>query len=244
MTAFSKVTDFLTTSWLQAQAGKRAYDRGGAYYHANTVSKLEDTGPRLSGRVQGANEYDAAIWLEHDEPKYACTCDEGSGGAFCKHLVALGLTLLAHRQDRHPSSGEFSGYRSLSAMQRYLQTLPKDALVNLVLDQAQQREEFGQALSVQALRAGYADASALENLVQRALRFEPHSALGRDRLRRLQRVAELLEALAQGGQTNLARELAGAAIARAGKGSDVDDVVGRLTKITAAGPTSRPMQDS
>lgn len=240
MTSFSKLTEVLNSSWLQAQAGKRTYDRGGAYYHANTVTKLATTDHRLSAAIQGSQVYQASIWLEQGTPRYACNCEPGLTGAFCKHLVALGLTYLVHREEHLPSTGEFSGYRALPELQRYLQSVPKEQLINLLMDQAQQHAEFAQALSLQALRAGYVDTAALENLVRRALRFEPHSALGRDRARRLQRVADLLEALAHSGNLALAQQLATATLARAGNSSELTDVIGKLKHIAAMSAIANP----
>ena len=242
MTSFSKLTEVLTTSWLQAQAGKRTYDRGGAYYHANTVTKMTATEQRLSGDVQGSLIYQANIWMEQGAPRYACTCDAGVTGAFCKHLVALGLTYHVHREENLPTTGAFSGYRALPELQSYLQSLPKEQLINLLMDQAQQQTEFAQTLSLQALRAGFVDIAALENQVRRALRFEPHSALGRDRARRLQRVVDLLEALAHSGNIVLAQQLAAVALNRAGDCSDIAHIIEKLKYIGSmdaiANPTS------
>ncbi|KUL30342.1 hypothetical protein ADL12_27245 [Streptomyces regalis] len=87
----------LTEANLQTLAGARSFERALGYLDA--VSGVEVGDGWVTASVHGTERYEVELTL--DGPgglSGACDCPYGLEGNFCKHLVVLGLTVLAQRE--------------------------------------------------------------------------------------------------------------------------------------------------
>ncbi|UUY50373.1 SWIM zinc finger family protein [Streptomyces yangpuensis] len=89
----------LTEAKLRALAGERSFERGLAY--ADEVSGVEFGDGWIRASVRGTERYQVELLLLGGRRNLAGTCDcpYGQEGNFCKHLVALGLTVIAQEAD-------------------------------------------------------------------------------------------------------------------------------------------------
>ena len=71
------------------------YERGVRYFEQGRVASFKVEDDILEGLVIGGEEYRARLFLRGRGLGYDCTCPVGGRGQACKHVVALGLALLA-----------------------------------------------------------------------------------------------------------------------------------------------------
>jgi uncharacterized Zn finger protein len=87
---------FSEADLLQA-AGERSYGRGLEYVDA--VRNLQIGAGEITATVYGTGEYETVLNLDADGVTGECSCPYGQEGFFCKHLVAVGLTVLRRGGD-------------------------------------------------------------------------------------------------------------------------------------------------
>ena len=85
-----------TEADLRAAAGRRSFERGLQYLDA--VAGLETVGNQVIATVRGSEDYLVVLTLGGSRPgrarlKGECDCPHGQEGFFCKHCVAVGLTV-------------------------------------------------------------------------------------------------------------------------------------------------------
>lgn len=135
-------------------AGSRSYERGEEYAAERRVRLLSVDDDAVVATVAGSEGY--RVRLRLDEPgelRGSCTCPvEG----FCKHCVAVGLTLL---DDAGPRTGDLRGY---------LATRPHEELVGLVLDALARDPVLRDRLEFAMTAAGGFDVRALEAAIDAA----------------------------------------------------------------------------
>jgi uncharacterized Zn finger protein len=140
---FAQVLD---RSLLRRLAGSRSYERGEEYFRGGCVEGLVIEGDALTASVLGTRRYRVELRLERDL-EHACTCPIGGDGAFCKHCVAVGLAFLErgtgaleHRPEPMP----------LDAVRAHLESLDRDALVSVLLDEANADDRLLERLRLRA----------------------------------------------------------------------------------------------
>jgi uncharacterized Zn finger protein len=150
----------ITEAELERLAGARSYARGMAYFRSGAVLDLVRTRGALKARVLGSEEYRVALRAPGRALEWSCTCPLGDEGAFCKHAVAAGLAWL---------HGERSPQDELAPLHPHLASRSKEALVELILEQASEDPELRTRLESAAMReAAPADPKALKEAVRRA----------------------------------------------------------------------------
>ncbi len=150
----------LTEAALRAAAGDRSFERGAQYLGA--VSSLEMTGNQVIATVRGSEDYLVVLTLG-DEPgpsggtglRAECGCPYGQEGFFCKHCVAVGLTVLAKAKRPAASPGPATSGRdpSRSDLGSWLSSLSRDELLAIVCDQAVEDEGWKRRLELRAASA-------------------------------------------------------------------------------------------
>lgn len=90
----------LSDATLQSLAGPSVFARGQTYARGGAVENPELSPPQageqvaLSAVVQGTQPYQTRLWVHHDHTiDGECDCPHAEDGHFCKHQVALALTL-------------------------------------------------------------------------------------------------------------------------------------------------------
>ncbi|MBM3148165.1 MAG: SWIM zinc finger family protein, partial [Actinobacteria bacterium] len=162
-------TDFETVfspEALRAYAWGRSYERGTAYAADGRVKRLTVTDREASATVRGSRAYRVRLWIGDGRPAFSCTCPVADDGLFCKHCVAVGLAAIeaaacaegdasgAMDDDRDPGSIAAAA-RGTSAVdvRAYLQSLDKEPVIDLLLEQAAIDELLRGRLELQAARA-------------------------------------------------------------------------------------------
>lgn len=162
--------DLITEGALLGLAGERAFARGAAYFEAGAVADLVDTGKVIKARVVGTDEYQVVLWPERKALAYSCTCPVGADGDFCKHAVATGLAWLAQRQDSETAPGSRTGKGQLDSVREYLARQGKEALITLILEQAENDPALRSRLETEAAGSASAgDPKAVREAIRRAL---------------------------------------------------------------------------
>jgi len=86
-----------TDADVRAAAGQQSFERGVSYL--NAVTSLETFGNQVVASVRGSDDYLVVLTLGDESargarPRAECGCPYGQEGFFCKHCVAVALTLL------------------------------------------------------------------------------------------------------------------------------------------------------
>ncbi|WP_432157917.1 SWIM zinc finger family protein [Streptomyces sp. bgisy153] len=117
---------------LRALAGARSFERGLGYLDA--VSGLEVGEGSVSAVVHGTDVYEVELTLGGDDGISGwCDCPYGQEGNFCKHCVAVGLTVL-RRAKTIPRQRAVARARS-SGLESWLSGLSREQLLALVREQ-------------------------------------------------------------------------------------------------------------
>lgn len=125
----------LSRSVLEELAGERYFKRGLAYFRDGAVIQLRLGKDGISARVGGTEPcpYFVRFWIEEQKLQWGCACPLGSGGAFCKHLVATGLAWLSGK-----GQGIKADFDPLTpeAIREMLETAGERALAEIVRQRA------------------------------------------------------------------------------------------------------------
>ncbi|MFE9093642.1 SWIM zinc finger domain-containing protein [Streptomyces sp. NPDC007264] len=137
----------LTEANLRALAGARSYERALGYLDA--VSGVEVGDGWVTASVHGTERYEVELTL--DGPgglAGTCDCPYGLEGNFCKHLVALGLSMLAQRESL-PRQRKAARERAQD-LDRWLSALSKDELLALLREQIDEDRQVRRRLELRA----------------------------------------------------------------------------------------------
>ncbi len=130
-----------TASAIADLAGGRSFERGIWYHRDGRAEPPTALGSGLQATVRGTIPYTVELWVDGDRPGWSCTCPAAEDGSFCKHCVAVALLL-------NPKPLLVTGVRAAGSNQPYARDpdaevaefvgrLPRDRLVEIVLDQAE-----------------------------------------------------------------------------------------------------------
>jgi len=153
-----------TQADLEAAAGPRSYERGLGYLQA--VADLEVTRTGITAIVYGSSEYRVRLASGGGGISGACTCPYGQDGFFCKHCVAVGLSVLAVG-DGLPEQIEASRVRR-EALESWLESFSKEELLAELLAILDDDRNLRQRFELRALSAD-ADAAAVRRAVMKLL---------------------------------------------------------------------------
>jgi uncharacterized Zn finger protein len=164
----------LTEVNLKALAGTRSFERGLGYLKA--VSGVEVGDGWVTASVHGTERYEVELTL--DGPgglTGGCDCPYGLEGNFCKHLVALGLTLLAERENL-PRRREAARERAQD-LDGWLSALSRDELLALLRQQIGEDRQLRRRLELRAASAR-GDLAAVRSRVRELLDIGPFAQYG------------------------------------------------------------------
>ncbi|MFI1851335.1 SWIM zinc finger domain-containing protein [Streptomyces sp. NPDC020480] len=159
---------------LRALAGPRSFERGLGYLDA--VSGVEVGDGWVTASVHGTERYEVELTL--DGPgglSGECDCPYGMEGNFCKHLVALGLTVLAQRESL-PRQRKAARDRAQD-LDEWLSGLSKDELLALVREQVGEERQLRRRLELRAASAR-GDLAAVRARIRDLLDISPFAQYG------------------------------------------------------------------
>ncbi|WP_317633462.1 SWIM zinc finger family protein [Streptomyces sp. HUAS TT20] len=130
---------------LRALAGARSFERGLGYLDA--VSGLEVGEGSVTAVVHCTDVYEVELTLGGEEGISGwCDCPYGREANFCKHCVAVGLTVL-RRAKTIPHQRAAARARS-SGLEAWLSALSRDELLALVREQVAEDRELSRRLEL------------------------------------------------------------------------------------------------
>lgn len=121
--------DSLTEEALVFEAGDRVFERGTQYRHfVDLLSRGENF---ATAHVRGSQTYHVTLHWE-DELRGSCTCLHNLADNFCKHLVALGLTVLGEGSEEHTDDTSGGRAEHSASIPEYLNSLSQEQLRQLL----------------------------------------------------------------------------------------------------------------
>ncbi|MFF4904057.1 SWIM zinc finger domain-containing protein [Streptomyces sp. NPDC001260] len=225
----------LTQATLKERAGARSFERGQGYLNAVTGVEVGDGW--VTATVHGTERYEVRLNL--DDPRGvsgACDCPYGLEGNFCKHLVALGLTVLAQR-DSLPRQREAARKRA-QTLDTWLSGLSKDELLALVREQVDQDRKLRRRLELWAASA-HGDLVGVRSRIRELLDIGPFAQYGyveyadaRAYAHQAMQVAAAIDAVTESGRGEQAVTMAVEAMRLLTEAADsVDDSDGGLGQV-------------
>ncbi|MFD3725087.1 SWIM zinc finger domain-containing protein [Streptomyces sp. NPDC058671] len=164
----------LTEAKLRALAGERSFERGLAY--ADEVSGVEFGDGWIRASVRGTERYEVELLLGgRRKPAGTCDCPYGQEGHFCKHLVALGLTVIAQEADlprRRKAARDRT--RDLDA---WLTGMSRDDLLALVREEMAEDRSLRRRLELRAASAS-GDVVGIRSRIRELLDSGPFARYG------------------------------------------------------------------
>ena len=149
------VKDLLDRRSLRRVAGARSFERGEAYFVSGHVHALAEYEGSIGARVSGTRDYHVKLRVGAGDLEFSCTCPVGTDGAFCKHLVAVGLAWLAQgTESGTPSRKRAKSSVSMKDVRDYLARQDQDALVAMLMEQAMDDERLRRRLLMKAAKHG------------------------------------------------------------------------------------------
>ncbi|MFV9671965.1 MAG: SWIM zinc finger family protein [Acidimicrobiia bacterium] len=118
-------------------AGPRVYPRGATYHSDGRVEIKSRSSHRLTAKVRGTVPYFVEIWVDRGEPGWSCSCPYAEDGLFCKHCVAVSLTLMSDESTHFSLVSELVELPHAGDLTGHLQGLPRQRLVEIVLEQCE-----------------------------------------------------------------------------------------------------------
>lgn len=135
---------------LRGLAGPRSFERGRGYLAAVTAVEVGDGW--ITATVHGTDAYEVELSLEGpDGLAGECDCPYGMEGNFCKHLVALGLTVLAEPEAVPRQRGR--ARTRAQELDAWLTALSRDELLALLREQVCEDRQFARRLELRAASA-------------------------------------------------------------------------------------------
>jgi hypothetical protein len=96
----------LDQDWLRRTAGWRNWERGVAYAEERRVGPVRVIPGGFAATVAGSRFYEACLVATAGGPTWDCDCPIGQDGELCKHVVALGVTILERAHATEPASAQ------------------------------------------------------------------------------------------------------------------------------------------
>ncbi|MFE2061977.1 SWIM zinc finger domain-containing protein [Streptomyces sp. NPDC059467] len=164
----------LTEANLKTLAGARSFERGLGYLDA--VSGVEVGDGWVTASVHGTERYEVELTLDGPGGLAGeCDCPYGLEGNFCKHLVALGLTVLAQRESL-PRQRKTARERARD-LDGWLSALSKDELLALLREQIDDDRQLRRRLELRAASAR-GDLAAVRSRIRELLDIGPFAQYG------------------------------------------------------------------
>jgi len=217
-----------TAADIRLAAGDRSYGRGLDY--VNAVDHLEISDTEVTANVYGSSEYTVCLVIDDQRLSGGCTCPYGRDGFFCKHCVAVGLSVL-ELGDELPRHLEAARAQQ-QAVDAWLQSLSKEELLAELRGLLDENRELRQRFELRAA-AMNTDALAIRRAVMDFITPPRGEYLAYDEVYRyaneIYKAAAAIDDLIQGGGATDAIVIAREAIDRlSGPYDFVDDSSGSV----------------
>jgi uncharacterized Zn finger protein len=216
---------------LRELAGAKAFARGESYYRSGQVEILVIEPGRVLAQVAGTEDYRVELTGQSEDFGGECSCPAFADWGFCKHLVATALVANDLRAD------EADGFDAFARIREHLKQKGVDALVEMIVDMAQQDTALFRKLdTVSAMM--HSDDKSLGARLRKAIDSATHTREFVDYHEasgwadHVDSVLDTIVSLASGARAGLARELAERALERIEQAiENIDDSDGRCSML-------------
>jgi uncharacterized Zn finger protein len=225
---------------LLALAGERSFERGLGYLDA--VCGMEIGDGWITATVQGTEAYEVELTEDEEGGILGdCDCPYGQEGHFCKHCVAVGLTVL--RQASAIPRQRAAAANRTAGLEAWLQALSHDGLLALLREQIAHDRGLRRRLELRAASAR-SEMAVVRERVMAMLDVRPFARYGYVErgdagayARQAAEAVDALRALAAGDRAQeavvLAREAIRALSQAYGEIDDSDGAVGDVARELA-----------
>jgi hypothetical protein len=134
---------------LRERAGAKVFARGETYHRDGLVTILVLDSKRVLAEVAGTEDYRTALTGRGAGFDGECSCPAVEDWGFCKHMVATALAANAAGGD-----AEMEGAATLARIRQYLTKKGVDALVEMIVDLAEQDSALFRKLDLASATAG------------------------------------------------------------------------------------------
>lgn len=151
----------ITAAALRRAADSRSYKRGEDYFQRGLVRSLLADGDEIVAKVHGTQDYKVRLQMDDGDISGECSCPMGNMGAFCKHMVAVGLAQLAGGTVSMPDVGSKECRRTkrspkpkvtLDDVREHLLRLDATSLVEIIMQQVREDDRLRESLLMKVAR--------------------------------------------------------------------------------------------
>ena len=148
--------NYLSWAFTSAAIGEfadpRSYLRGVGYQREGRVELEVGNDVRVRATVRGSMPYVVELWVDDGEPGWSCTCPAAEDGSFCKHCVAVALSLAPDDASAPnvPVLTSPTGPSPADELVPFVEGLSRERLVEIVLDRAGSDWRLGERLLAEA----------------------------------------------------------------------------------------------
>ncbi|HOC91714.1 MAG TPA: SWIM zinc finger family protein [bacterium] len=140
----------VTHASLRQMAGGRSYERGVGYFEDGLVGSIAIDGNEAMAKVEGTRTYRVRLWADGEGVDGECTCPAYADSGFCKHCVAVGLSLIeTAKEDASDKTQQKPGRKkkktktvTMDDLRAHLKEMQKDDLVEIIIGQAMNDERL------------------------------------------------------------------------------------------------------
>lgn len=158
----------ISNNYLIRLAGKPAFNRGMDYFKGGHVLDLKQKGSRITAEVEGSKVYLVTLKWTSKQLDGACDCPASEGFDFCKHCVAVALTL----QETQAEQNELMQGGTENRIKAFLLKQDKQKLADWLLDLIETDRALLQQWSMRADRnLGILDVKALKKRITAAIPY-------------------------------------------------------------------------
>jgi uncharacterized Zn finger protein len=219
---------------LRELAGDKSFARGEAYFREDRVTVISIETARVLAQVSGTEDYRTELRGRGKRIGGNCSCPAFEDRGFCKHLAAAALAANAAGED-----GVAAGTGVLDRIRRHLKGKPVDALVEIIIEVAEENPHLLRKLDL-ATAAADGDATTIEKRLRSAIDAATRTRGFVDYMEarkwaaNVEAALDTLASLAKGGHAKIVLLLADHAIDRIGRAAEnIDDSDGRCGALMA-----------
>lgn len=148
------LASLLTLAQVAELAGPRSYARGLDYHDDGRVEFGTATDDNVEAVVRGTMPYRVVLRVRGRTVDWSCMCPVGEDGSFCKHCVAVALSLQPGEDTKQPARGRKARARGGEPdLRTYVASLEQAELVDLVMEQAKSDWRLHERLAARAAAA-------------------------------------------------------------------------------------------
>ncbi len=159
----------ITNDLLIKLAGKPAFMRGQVVYENKQIESWQHKKNKVTAIVQGTQSYRIELTITKKQLDGVCSCPASDHFDFCKHCVAVALTVSAHQQEM----GDKAQGSAIDRIEAYLMQQSKQDLQKHLLNLIEQNPQLEKQWLLKAdLSHGLIDAKMLRKKITQAIPYK------------------------------------------------------------------------